>query len=150
MKNMDLRIVHLENELREQEKISILQESELKKMNEKLQSVYLVVEQLIPSLFDYRKQRNMFELHHDILRGCMDNTDEYYRSFSCNGGVYATTKQGYANEAKIEELEKMVQQLMKRNAEEEEKHEVTSTTSSVGSNSSEERIKASFCLCGNE
>jgi len=143
------RIKYLETQLEEQEKIITLQENEMKKMNEKLEGVHLVVEQMIPSLFHYHTQRRMFELHHNILNGRMDVTDKYYSSLSCTGGVYATTKQGYANEARIEELEKMVQELMKRNTEE-KRQEVTSTTSSVTSNSSEERIITSFSLCGNE
>ena len=140
------RIAYLEAQNEEQQKINALQTHDIIKLEDKVERIHNFVYQLIPSLFNFETQRKEFERHVDLLFGKLDGTDEYYRSLPSSGGNYATTRQGDLNQARIEQLEKMVQQLLSRNEEE----EMSESSKSVDTNYSEERIKTSYSLCGNE
>ena len=146
------RIYYLEHQYEQQkkenEKIKNIQKERLYKLEKKFDSMRSVLIQLIPSLFNYDTQTRMFEMHSDLLWNRLDRTDDYYNSLPNSGDTYATTRQGDANQARIVQLEKIVQQLLSRNAEEDRQEEMSGL--SVDSNSSEERIKTSSSLCGNE
>jgi hypothetical protein len=142
------KIAYLEAKCEEQQKINMIQTHDLIKLEKKVEGIHNVLFHLIPSLFNHKTQKHMFEMNMNELLGRNHIQESYYNSLPNSGGNYATTRQGDQNTARIEELEKMVEQLLARNAEE-EKEEVMSKTS-VDSCSSEERIKTSYSLCGNE
>lgn len=145
------RISYLEDQYEQQKKeneeIKKILGDRIYKLEETSDSMRIILCQLMPSLFNYDTQRLAFEMQNDFLFNRLDRRDDY-KSLPNSGLTYAATRQGDDNQSRIEQLEKMVEQLLRRNAEEDRQEEMSRL--SVDSNNSEERIKTSYCLCGNE
>ncbi len=154
------RIAYLEVQVEKQQKINMDKTQELINLRDEIDIVRNVVYQLLPSLFNYKTQRRILEFHIDMLEG-QRKTEEHYSGLSQTRDIYATTRQGDENEARIEKLEYFVKHLLDENIEEDGREEESvrssediqeeeSIWSSVDSVSSEERVYVSSSLCGNE
>jgi hypothetical protein len=157
---------HLENLIEEQSET-------IKKLENKLENVQAVISKLLSGLFNHKSQYEVLENYNDILFLGLNEIDEpdYYRNWeNC-----PTTRQGDDSERRIEALEQTVRDMLNFDCSEavfipqEDELSVSTHSSmpelididSVSTHSSmpdleevsvasEERVRNSFELCGNE
>ena len=141
---------HLESLVTTQaEEIKNLKET-VEDLTKKLDGIHGTVYQLIGGLFCQRTQSGMIDFHLKGL-GLMEYKNATTKYDTHPSGIWPTTRQGDENRKRIEQLENTLKTMLEFDANcfAYEQVETKSDTSSVSSNSSEERIKNSFDLCGN-
>jgi hypothetical protein len=140
------------------------QENTIKNLTNDLENVRNVVYQLVGGLFCHKTQNKILNAHNNILF----NDDVKEKDFTDNSkwGAYPTTRQGDENLERITNLEKFVSRCFLEGKRMEEEQDDNTSTYSTSSNysdmpslisaelsdvsDSEQRIKNSYELCGNE
>ena len=154
---------HLENLIEKQAEKLKEQEETIKMLDNKLENVQAVISKLLSGLFNHKSQYEVLESYNDILfLGLkeIDEPDYYFNWENC-----PTTRQGDDSERRIEALEKTVREMLnfdcseavftpQEDYEEEDDFSVSTHSSMPDleevSVDSEQRIRNSFELCGNE
>lgn len=153
---------HLENLIEKQAEKLKEQEETIKILDNKLENVRGVISQLLSGLFNHKSQYEVLKTYNDNLFLGLNEIEEpdYYSNWeNC-----PTTRQGDDSERRIEALEQTVREMLNFDCSEavftpqehdEEDDLSVSTHSSMPeleevSVDSEERIRNSFELCGNE
>ncbi len=142
---------HLENLIEEQSET-------IKKLENKLEGLHNVVYQLVGGLFNHKTQAGIMANHLHHIMG-FNNCSSLDKDTS-KWDISPTTRQGDENERRIESLEQTVRDMLNFDCSEavftpQEDEFSVSTHSSMPeleevSVDSEERIRNSFELCGNE
>jgi hypothetical protein len=129
--------------------IRMLKET-VEELTKKLDGINDVVYQLVGGLFCHEKQNGMMGIHLSNLG--FDEFKNATRQYDTHpSGIWPTTRQGDENRERIEKLEETMKTMLEfdTNCFNYEQLDTKSECSSMTSNSSEERIKNSYDLCGN-
>jgi len=146
------------NRFRDQQETIDIQDSKIIRLEYKLESIQQVVEQLISGLFNQKTQRNIQQLHMNLLYGEKD--DICVSGDTSMWTHYPTTRQSDDHEERILALEKYIHcdfrdiMTISSNSDsdsnsDEEEHEQQSVNS-IDTIVSSRRIMASLDLCGNQ
>lgn len=102
---------HLENLIEEQGKKIQEQQEIIEKLSNKLGDVQKVVYQLLGGLFDETQGEILGQHLRILFSGQVKTKDTYEEQEESKWGIWPTTRQGYNCERRIEELERVVEQL---------------------------------------